>query len=77
MSYCGCFVRIIDLAGLENGNMRSYEDMKLHLVLWCFMEWDNCAVKVPLEDQVLGFTIRFDLLTRRWVYPVEYYYHLE
>ena len=55
-------MRIIDLAGLENGNMRSYEDMKLHLLLWCFMEWDNCAVRVPLEDHVLGFTIKLDYL---------------
>jgi hypothetical protein len=51
--------------------------MKLHLVVWCFMEWDNCAVKVPLEDHDLGFTIKSDLLTRRWVYPVEYHYHLD
>ena len=67
MSCCGCFVRIIDLAGLETGNMPSYEDMTLRLVFWCFMEWDNSAVRVLLEDHVLGFTIKLDLLTRRWV----------
>lgn len=65
MSCCGFFVRIINLAGFENGNTRSYEDTNLHLVLWCFMEWDNRAVRVLLYDHVLGFTIKSDLLTRR------------